>query len=121
MPPKQNDDNSRVTVAILKSEMGHLRADVTRTFDQLVRRDEKRDSKQAAMAKELQEVQLTCALRAGSIEQIGKHDEAIGELKEDVAGLKAVSKKWGLAGIGTSITALATAAYAAFKSDVLGQ
>ena len=94
---------------LLKSEMAHLRGDLNRVLAELVerdekrdRRDEKRDDDGVAMRKELQEVQIRCALRANRIDQVKDNTEDIVSLKEGVSGLHAFSRNWN---IGNSIAA----------------
>ena len=86
------EDNGR----LLKSEMGHLRADLNRVLVELVARDRVRDEANSAMQKELHEVQIRCALRTSAIEQAGKNTTAISSLKEDVAGLRVFSRNWNI-------------------------
>jgi len=116
-----SDGNSRVTVAILETKMGSMEDILKKEFGAAARRDEKISSDIARQQERLGEVQVTLAVQENILKQVGTNEINIGLLQQDVSGLKAVSQRWGLAGIGTSITALAAAAYAAFKSDILGQ
>lgn len=112
-----SDANSRVTVAILETEMGHIKGILVEGFDDAKRRDEKINATMVGEQKRLNKVILDVAVQEAALRQVVKNEVAIDAMKTDVIGLKAVSKKWGLAGMGASLTALATAAVAAFKGQ----
>ena len=116
-----SDADSRVTVAILETNMGHIEKVLNRGFKAAAVRDKELGDGLAEQVKKLNEVQVTLAVQEATLKQVATNETDIDALETDVTVLKATSQKWGVAGMGTSITAFLTAAYAAFKHEIFGQ
>jgi len=108
--------NDRVTVAILGTEMGHIKALLVKGFDDAKDRDEKMGTAMIHEQARLNQVILRVAVQDAKVEKVEANEKKIDELKTDVIGLKAVSQKWGVAGMSTSIGALLAGGYAAIKA-----